>query len=59
MLTYDSKMFFGIIVATVFNTLEITCCTIAYQNDRSGYIVLLSNIAIAYFFLTDTFIFHE
>ena len=59
MLTYDSSIFWGMLVATVFNTTGMTCYTIAYQNDRSGFIVLCSNIAIVYFFLTDTFIFHE
>lgn len=59
MLSYTQHMFWGMIFATIFNSAGRTCWTIAYQNDRSAFIVLCANIAIVYFFFTDTFVFHE
>ena len=59
MLNYTGKMFWLMVFSTVFNAVSATSHTIAFQNDRSGFIILLGNIAVVYFFLSDTFIFHE
>lgn len=33
--------------------------TIAFKYDSSGFIILLENISMVYFFISDTVIFHE
>ena len=59
MLSYTGKMFWLMVLSTVFNAISATSHTIAFQNDRSGFIILLGNIAVVYFFLSDKFIFKE
>ena len=48
-----------ILVSTIFSAIATTSYTVAYQSDSSGFIVLIGNVKILYFFLSDTFIFHE
>ena len=59
MMGYSPTMFWGMVASTVFNAISVTCHTIAFQSDRSGFIVVIRNIEVLYFFLSDTFIFHE
>ena len=59
MLNYTSTLVWTMILATSFNAMSMTCRTIAYQNDRSGFIVLFTNLSLVYFFFADTFIFDE
>ena len=57
--SYSGKQFLLILVSTIFSAIATTSYTVAYQSDSSGFIVLIGNVKILYFFLSDTFIFHE
>ena len=59
LISYTGKQFLLILVSTIFSAIATTSYTIAYQSDSSGFIVLIGNVKILYFFLSDTFIFHE
>ena len=41
----------------LFSALNLTCLTIAYQNDKSATVSLLAYIALVYAFCADIFIF--
>ena len=47
------------ILSCLFSAIATTSYTIAYQSDTAGFIVLIGNVKIIYFFLSDTFIFNE
>ena len=48
-----------IITSTIFSAIATSSYTIAYQSDSAGFIVLIGNVKIIYFFLSDTLLFHE
>ena len=41
----------------IFSALNLTCLTVAYQNDKSATVSLLAYIALVYAFCADIFIF--
>jgi len=43
----------------IFSALNLTCLTIAYQNDKSATVSLLAYIALVCSFLADTMIFNH
>ena len=59
MFTYTGQQLLLILTSTVFSFIATTSYTIAYQSDSSGFIVLIGNVGIIYFFLSDTLIFNE
>ena len=59
MLQYTGKQMLLILTSTVFSFIATTSYTIAYQSDSSSFIILIGNVGIIYFFLSDTLIFNE
>ena len=59
MLSYSSGNWLGIAISTFFNSVTVACHTIAFKSDSSGFIVLMGNVSVLYFFFADTFLFHE
>ena len=57
--SYTPWQLFLIITSSVFSAIATISYTIAYQSDTAGFIVLIGNVKIIYFFLSDTFIFNE
>ena len=47
----------NLILTGVFSALNLTCITIAYQNDKSSTVSLLAYISLVYAFMADTVIF--
>ena len=45
--------------SSVFSAVATISYTVAYQSDTAGFIVLIGNVKIIYFFLSDTLIFDE
>ena len=56
-LTYDFDQLYNLVLTGIFSALNLTCLTIAYQNDKSATVSLLAYIALVYAFLADTVIF--
>jgi len=48
-----------LILTGVFSALNLTCLTIAYQNDKSATVSLLAYISLVYAFMADTVIFNH
>ena len=48
---------YNLVLTGIFSALNLTCLTIAYQNDKSATVSLLAYIALVYAFLADTMIF--
>ena len=48
-----------IFLAATFNMFTTICHTVAYQSDTSGFIVLMANVTVVFFFLCDTLVFDE
>ena len=59
LVSYTGKQFLLIITSTLFSAIATTSYTIAYQSDAGGFIVLIGNVKIVYFFLADKLIFNE
>ena len=57
--SYTGEQFFLIITSTIFSAIATSSYTIAYQSDTAGFIVLIGNVKLIYFFLSDTLIFNE
>ena len=55
--TYNSDQMYNLIMTGVFSALNLTCLTIAYQNDKSATVSLLAYIALVYAFLADIVLF--
>merc|ERR1719422_1236202 len=58
-LTYNYDQMQNLILTGVFSALNLTCLTIAYQNDKSATVSLLAYIAIVYAFGADIMIFNH
>ena len=43
----------------IFSALNLTCLTVAYQNDKSATVSLMAYIALVYAFCADIFIFKQ
>ena len=54
---YSAEQYFYLSMTGVFSALNLTCLTIAFQNDKSATVSLLAYIALVYAFLADIFIF--
>ena len=50
---------YNLVLTGIFSALNLTCLTIAYQNDKSATVSLLAYIALVYAFLADTMIFNH
>ena len=57
--TYSTDMWTLMLLASLLNSFETLFHLVAFQSDTSGFIVLIGNISIVYFFLSDTLIFRE
>jgi drug/metabolite transporter (DMT)-like permease len=57
--SYEPKMYLLICLGVSCDTLACNMSTIAFQSGASGFISLISYVAIVYAFLSDLFIFHE
>ena len=49
----------NLVLTGIFSALNLTCLTIAYQNDKSATVSLLAYIALVYAFSADTIIFNH
>ena len=56
-MTYGMDQMNNLIMTGVFSALNLTCITIAYQNDKSSTVSLLAYISLVYAFMADTVIF--
>lgn len=59
LLTYNFDQMYNLILTGIFSALNLTCLTIAYQNDKSATVSLLAYIALVYAFSADTIIFNH
>ena len=59
LLTYDANQMYNLVLTGIFSALNLTCLTIAYQNDKSASVSLLAYIALVYAFSADTIIFNH
>ena len=50
---------YNLVLTGIFSALNLTCLTIAYQNDKSATVSLLAYISLVYAFLADTMIFNH
>ena len=50
---------YNLVLTGIFSALNLTCLTIAYQNDKPATVSLLAYIALVYAFLADTMIFNH
>ena len=57
--TYNFDQIYNLVLTGVFSALNLTCLTIAYQNDKSATVSLMAYIALVYAFLADTMIFNH
>ena len=57
--TYNFDQLYNLVLTGIFSALNLTCLTIAYQNDKSATVSLLAYIALVYSFLADTMIFNH
>ena len=55
--TYNKEQYFYLGMTGVFSALNLTCLTIAFQNDKSATVSLLAYIALVYAYLADIFIY--
>ena len=58
-LTYNLDQMYNLVLTGIFSALNLTCLTIAYQNDKSATVSLLAYISLVYAFLADTMIFNH
>ena len=58
-LTYNWDQMTNLILTGIFSALNLTCLTIAYQNDKSATVSLLAYIALVYAFSADTIVFNH
>ena len=56
-LSYNFDQMKNLILTGIFSALNLTCITIAYQNDKSATVSLLAYISLVYAFMADTVIF--
>lgn len=59
MFSYSRDMLVGMGLTGVCSAVNMTCLTIAFQNDKTATVSLLAYIALVYAFLADLFIFKE
>ena len=59
MMLYSSGQYVFVILTGLFSALNLTCVVIAYQNDGSATVSLLSYIALVYAFVADVSIFGQ
>ena len=57
MFSYNFDQMKNLILTGIFSALNLTCITIAYQNDKSATVSLLAYISLVYAFMADTVIF--
>ena len=57
--TYDIDQMNNLVLTGIFSALNLTCLTIAYQNDKSATVSLLAYIALVYAFTADIMIFNH
>merc|ERR1711997_59830 len=57
--TYNISQMYNLIMTGIFSALNLTCLTIAYQNDKSATVSLLAYIALVYAFTADIMIFNH
>lgn len=55
--TYNADQMYNLIMTGIFSALNLTCLTIAYQNDKSATVSLLAYIALVYAFTADIVVF--